>query len=118
MVCGRRPASQNETLLTEGPTSRHLEQVVAELKMRPVFSPVGQPSGRRKVERFLGVLNQLFLSALAGYSAAGALRAAPVLTGTGRPRRSAPAPALVFVPPANGSPAGPAPWRRRLGAMA
>lgn len=61
-------------------TSRHLEQVAADLKMRLVFSAVGQPRGRGKVERFFGVLNQLFLSSLPGYSPAGARRAAPVLT--------------------------------------
>lgn len=61
-------------------TSRHLEQVAAELKMRLVFSAVGQPRGRGKVERFFGVLNQLFLSALPGYSPPGARRSAPGLT--------------------------------------
>lgn len=61
-------------------TSRHLEQVAAELKMRLVFSAVGQPRGRGKVERFFGVLNQLFLSALPGYSPAGAPHSTPALT--------------------------------------
>ena len=38
-------------------TSRHIEQVCAELKMRLIFSQVGQPRGRGRIERFFGTLN-------------------------------------------------------------
>jgi len=61
-------------------TSHHIEQVAADLHIELVFSTVGQPRGRGKVERFFGVLNQLFLSSLPGYAPAGAPRPAPVLT--------------------------------------
>jgi putative transposase len=61
-------------------TSRHLEQVAADLKMRLVFSTVGQPRGRGKVERFFGVLNELLLSALPGYAPAGARPPVPMLS--------------------------------------
>jgi len=60
-------------------TSRHLEQVSAELKVPLVFSAVGQPRGRGKVERFFRSLNQLLLCVLPGYSPAGGPRAAPSL---------------------------------------
>ncbi len=49
-------------------TSRRLEQVAADLKMHLVFSEPGQPRGRGKIERFFGTINELFLSALPGYS--------------------------------------------------
>jgi len=34
-------------------TSRHIEQVAADLKIRLVFSLLGQPRGRGKIERLL-----------------------------------------------------------------
>lgn len=37
-------------------TSRHLEQVAADIKMQLVFSTAGQPRGRGKIERFLAAL--------------------------------------------------------------
>ena len=52
-------------------TSRHLEQVAADIAMQLVFSTVGQPRGRGKIERFFGTVNQLFLCALPGYTPAG-----------------------------------------------
>lgn len=52
-------------------TSRHLEQVAAELKIRAVFSLPGQPRGRGKIERFLRTIDQVCLSALPGYAPRG-----------------------------------------------
>ena len=52
-------------------TSRHLEQVAADLHMRLVFSLPGAPRGRGKIERFFGTVNQLFLCDLPGYAPAG-----------------------------------------------
>lgn len=60
-------------------TSRHLEQVSAELKVPLVFSAVGQPRGRGKVERFFRSLHQLLISALPGYAPAGGPRPTPKL---------------------------------------
>ncbi len=60
-------------------TSRHLEQVAAELRMRLVFSLPGRPRGRGKIERFFGTVNQLFLCDLPGYAPDGPV-AAPALT--------------------------------------
>jgi putative transposase len=52
-------------------TSRHLEQVCAGLKVRLVFSTVGRPRGRGRIERFFATVNQRFLSALPGYAPSG-----------------------------------------------
>ena len=49
-------------------TSRHMEQVSADLKMRLVFSIPGMPRGRGRVERFFQTVNQLFLHKLPGYA--------------------------------------------------
>jgi putative transposase len=49
-------------------TSRHLEQVAVELKIRLVFSGVRRPRGRGKIERFFETLSQVFLSRLPGFS--------------------------------------------------
>jgi putative transposase len=62
-------------------TSRHLEQVGANLKIRLVFSIPGKPRGRGRIERFLLTLKEMFLSELAGYAPAGnAVRRKPKLT--------------------------------------
>lgn len=61
-------------------TSQHLEQVAADLRVQLVFSTVGQPRGRGKVERFFGVLNQLVLARLPGYSPPGSPPAKATLT--------------------------------------
>jgi putative transposase len=50
-------------------TSNHLEQVSADLKMQLIFSTVGMPRGRGRVERFFKTVNQLFLYELPGYIA-------------------------------------------------
>lgn len=51
-------------------TSRHIEQVAADLKMQLVFSIPGMPRGRGRIERFFETVNQLFLCQLPGYNAA------------------------------------------------
>ncbi len=61
-------------------TSQHLEQVCADLTIRPVFSQVGQPRGRGRVERFFNTVNQRLLARLPGYAPAGfAAKVTPVL---------------------------------------
>jgi putative transposase len=52
-------------------TSRHLEQVMADLRVRPVFSKKGEPRGRGKVERMFGTINQMCLPHLPGYAPRG-----------------------------------------------
>jgi putative transposase len=52
-------------------TSRHLEAVAAELKIRLVFSTPGKPRGRGKVERLFDAINQMCLQALPGYAPRG-----------------------------------------------
>jgi putative transposase len=51
--------------------SQHLEQVCADLKIRLIFSTVGKPRGRGRIERFFETVNQLLLCTLPGYSPAG-----------------------------------------------
>ena len=61
-------------------TSQHLEQVCADLKIQPIFSLVGQPRGRGRIERFFNTVNQLLLARLPGYAPAGfATRVTPGL---------------------------------------
>lgn len=52
-------------------TSRHIEAVCADLKTRLIFSTVGKPRGRGKVERFFLSINQLLLMNLSGYAPSG-----------------------------------------------
>lgn len=52
-------------------TSRHIERVCAELKIRLVFSLPGRPRGRGRVERVFSTFNQRVLSELPGYLQAG-----------------------------------------------
>lgn len=49
-------------------TSKHLEQVSADLKMQLIFSEVAMPRGRGKIERFFHTINQLFLCSLPGFT--------------------------------------------------
>ena len=51
--------------------SAHLEQVMADLKIRAYFSLPGQPRGRGKVERAFGTINQMCLPSLPGYAPRG-----------------------------------------------
>jgi putative transposase len=61
-------------------TSRHLEQVGADLKIRLVFSIPGKPRGRGRIERFFSTVNEMFLCELDGYApAGGAVRGKPAL---------------------------------------
>lgn len=52
-------------------TSRHLEQVAADLKIRLVFSLPGQPRGRGKIERAIKTVQQMCLPTLPGYAPRG-----------------------------------------------
>jgi len=52
-------------------TSRHMEQVAADLKMRLVFSIPGRPRGRGKIERLFNTVNQMCLPELPGYAPRG-----------------------------------------------
>lgn len=61
-------------------TSRHMEQVSADLKMRLVFSTPGMPRGRGRVERFFGTLTHMLLAELAGYTLDGHLLDPPQLS--------------------------------------
>ena len=49
-------------------TSVHIEQVCIDLKINLIFSQVGQPRGRGKIERFFLTLNQILLCELPGYT--------------------------------------------------
>ena len=48
-------------------TSKHIEEVCASLKIQLIFSTVGKPRGRGKIERFFSTVNQCFLQDLPGY---------------------------------------------------
>ena len=62
-------------------TSRHLEQVGADLKIRLVFSIPGKPRGRGRIERFFSTVSEMFLCELDGYApAGGTVRGKPTLT--------------------------------------
>jgi putative transposase len=61
-------------------TSRHLEQVAADLKIDLLFSTVEMPRGRGKIERFFETINQLFLCDVPGYTPPETPPAAPQLT--------------------------------------
>jgi len=52
-------------------TSKHLEQVAVDLKIRLVFSTPGKPQGRGKIERFFRTVNEMFLCDLEGYTRRG-----------------------------------------------
>ena len=52
-------------------TSTHLGQVAADLRIELVYSAVGRPQGRGKVERLFGTLNTELLPELPGYLVAG-----------------------------------------------
>lgn len=61
-------------------TSKHMEQVAADIGMELVFSKTGVPRGRGKVERFFRSVDQLFLQDVPGYSPKGYPDAGAVLT--------------------------------------
>lgn len=58
-------------------TSHHMEQVCADLKIRLIFSTVGMPRGRGKVERFFQSVEQLLLHRLPGYAPQGGKSVTP-----------------------------------------
>lgn len=60
-------------------TSKHMEQVSADIKMQLIFSIPGMPRGRGKMERFFGTVNELFLCHLQGYMG-GKEQSKPALT--------------------------------------
>jgi putative transposase len=57
-------------------TSRHLEQVAADLKIRLIHSMVGRPRGRGKIERFFESVARVLLPQLPGYGPGGAVQKA------------------------------------------
>jgi putative transposase len=61
-------------------TSRHVEQVSADLKIQLVFSAPGMPRGRGRIERFFETVDQLFLCRLPGYAPKGQPIPTPSLT--------------------------------------
>lgn len=61
-------------------TSKHLEQVATDIGMELVFSDIGVPRGRGKVERFFRSVDQLFLQDVPGYSPKGSPEARAMLT--------------------------------------
>jgi putative transposase len=61
-------------------TSRHIEQVAADLKIQLIFSLPGQPRGRGKIERFFRTVEQLLLCQLPGYAPGGSGPVPPTLT--------------------------------------
>ena len=61
-------------------TSHHLEHTTVALKIRLIYSTVGRPQGRGKVERFFGTVNTELLSQLPGHLAPGSRAPEPQLT--------------------------------------
>src|SRR2546423_4459754 len=61
-------------------TSRHMDQVCADLHIQPVHSTAGQPQGRGKIERFFSTVNQLLLSTLPGHLVHGRPATPPKVT--------------------------------------
>jgi putative transposase len=61
-------------------TSRHIEQVAADLKIRLIFSTAGKPRGRGKLERFFETITQVLLPRLPGFSPGAAVAPGPKLT--------------------------------------
>ncbi|MFQ6324148.1 Mu transposase C-terminal domain-containing protein [Lactococcus garvieae] len=49
-------------------TSNFMEQVAVDLKMNLIFSTIGVPRGRGKIERFFQTINQMLLESLPGYT--------------------------------------------------
>ncbi len=60
--------------------STHLEQVAAELHFQLVYSSVGRPQGRGKIERLFGTLNTELLPELSGYLSEGKPSSPPRLS--------------------------------------
>ena len=60
-------------------TSHHLERTAIELHLRLIFSTVGRPQGRGKIERFFGTINTEVLPTLPGHLGPGNRNPQPVL---------------------------------------
>lgn len=52
-------------------TSLHIQQVATDLKFEAIFSTVGEPRGRGKMERFFRTVDDLFLNNMPGYAPRG-----------------------------------------------
>jgi putative transposase len=61
-------------------TSQHMEQVCADLESQLIFSTVGVPRGRGRIERFFLTVDQLLLHRLPGFAPAGHPVTPPTLT--------------------------------------
>lgn len=61
-------------------TSEHLGQVSAALRFQVVYSAVGRPQGRGKIERLFGTINTELLPELPGYFAGGKAATPPKLS--------------------------------------
>lgn len=61
-------------------TSHHLEYTTVALKIRLVYSTVGRPQGRGKIERFFRTVNTELLTRLPGHLAPGSRSPEPQLT--------------------------------------
>ncbi len=61
-------------------TSKHMEQVAADLPMELIFSQVSIPRGRGKIERFFRSVDQLLLQDLPGYAPKGSTGIKATLT--------------------------------------
>lgn len=61
-------------------TSNYLQTVAADLSMTLIFSNVGQPRGRGRIERFFQTVTQLFLSRQPGFAPPGSPSITPKLT--------------------------------------
>jgi putative transposase len=60
--------------------SQHMEQVCIDLKSQLIFSTVGMPRGRGRIERFFLTVDQLFLQQLPGFAPEGKPLTPPTLT--------------------------------------
>jgi len=61
-------------------TSKHLEQVAVDLRIELIFSAVGRPQGRGKIERFFGTINTELLPELPGALSNGKPASSPRLS--------------------------------------
>ena len=61
-------------------TSKHIEQVAVDVKIRLLHSIPGRPRGRGKIERLFRSVNQLFLCHLPGYRKGGRRRSGELLS--------------------------------------
>jgi len=61
-------------------TSHHLEYTAVTLKVRLIYSTVGRPQGRGKIERFFGTVNTELLAQLPGHLTSGTRHPDPRLT--------------------------------------